>query len=57
MATQRGIDFQNRVAAWFVTQGLAEQGGHKDLPPATLRRVFFETSEPVADLLLETNSD
>jgi hypothetical protein len=57
MATQRGIDFQNRVAAWFVTQGLAEQGGHKDLPSATLRRVYFETSEPVADLLLETTSD
>ena len=57
MATQSGINFQNRVAAWFVIQGLAQQGGHKDLPSARLRRVFFETSEPVADLLLETNSD
>jgi hypothetical protein len=57
MATQRGIGFQNRVAAWFVTQGLAEQAGHQDLPTATVRRVFFETSEPVADLLIETNAD
>jgi hypothetical protein len=57
MATQRGIGFQNRVAAWFVTQGLAEQPGHKDFPTATFRRVFFETSEPVADLLIETNAD
>jgi hypothetical protein len=57
MATQRGIDFQNRVAAWFATQALTEQSGHLDLPASPIRRIYFETSELVADLLIETAAD
>jgi len=57
MATQRGIDFQNRVAAWFATQALTEQSGHLDLPASPVRRIYFETSEPVADLLIRTAAD
>jgi hypothetical protein len=55
VATQRGIDFQNRVAAWFAVQALADQIGHPEFPPGAINRLYFETSEPISDLMVATD--
>jgi hypothetical protein len=55
MATQRGIDFQNRIAAWFAVQALADQAGHPEIPPGAISRLYFETSEPISDLMVATD--
>lgn len=57
MATQRGIDFQNRVAGWFAVSALLQQSGLAELPNSPIERLFFETSEPVSDLMLATKED
>jgi len=49
------IDFQNRVAAWFTVQALAEQTGHPELPSSVISRLYFETSEPISDLMAATD--
>lgn len=57
MATQRGIDFQNRVAGWFAVSALLQQSGLAELPNSPIERLYFETSEPVSDLMLATKAD
>jgi hypothetical protein len=58
-ATQAGITFQNRVAAWIAVRILAEQDVSPlwDLPEiTTLERLYSETTEPVDDLLVNTSA-
>lgn len=58
-ATQAGIMFQNRVAAWIAVRMLAEQDVSPlwDLPETTtLERLYSETAEPVDDLLVHTST-
>ena len=56
MATQRGIDFQNRVAGWFAVSALLEQSGHAELPSSPTDRLYLETSEPDSDLMLASKA-
>src|ERR1700693_4150406 len=59
-ATARGIDFQNRVAAWVAVQILAEKAASPlwDLSAGTSLEWFrCETQEPVDDLLAGTSND
>jgi signal recognition particle GTPase len=53
-ATQGGINFQNRVAAWVCTQMLAGRPAAPVGPPAVPIYVRFETREPVDDILIGT---
>ena len=50
-ATQRGINYQNRVAAFFAASSLSENAAFPD-SPHPLSRVRCETGEPLADILL-----
>jgi len=53
-ATQGGINYQNRVAAWVCVHMLAERPGTPVGPPGVLAYVRFESQEPVDDLLVGT---
>lgn len=59
-ATQTGIDYQNRVAAWVAVSILAEQNA--SLPfdlPADITFEYFrcETEQPVDDILIGTSNN
>lgn len=59
-ATQAGMDFQNRVAAWVAVRILAEQAASPpwDLPErVTLNFVRCETEQPVDDLLIGASEE
>ena len=57
-ATQAGINYQNRVAAWFAVRVLAEVGAEplEGLPTtSTLEFLRCETEQPVDDLMVGTS--
>jgi hypothetical protein len=57
-ATQAGIDYQNRVAAWMAVRILAEQDASPPwnlLDNVTLEFLRCETEQPVDDLLVGTS--
>jgi hypothetical protein len=56
-ATQRGINYQNRVAAYFAACCLAERVPLPGLPTSPLRSIRCETGEPLADILLTFEDD
>jgi len=59
-AAQKGIAFQNRVAAWVAVRILAEQAASPpwDLPVnTTLECVRCETEQPIDDVLVGTSED
>jgi hypothetical protein len=51
-ATQRGINYQNRVAAYFAACCLAELVPLPEVSTSPLKSVRCETGEPLADILL-----
>ena len=51
-ATQRGINYQNRVAAYFAACCLAERVALPGLSTSLLKSLRCETGEPLADILL-----
>ncbi len=51
-ATQRGINYQNRVAAYFAVCCLAERVPLPNVSTSSLKSVRCETGEPLADILL-----
>lgn len=51
-ATQRGINYQNRVAAFFAACSLSETLALPILPQAIIESIRCETGEPLADILL-----
>src|ERR1700733_4010603 len=51
-ATQRGINYQNRVAAFFAACCLAEQLALPELSKSPIKSLRCETGEPLADILL-----
>jgi hypothetical protein len=53
VATQRGINYQNRVAAALAAACLAETASGMDLPTSPIRTIRCESGEPVGDILLE----
>jgi hypothetical protein len=53
-ATQGGINYQNRVAAWVCTRILAESSAAPIEPVGIAAYARFETPEPVDDLLVGT---
>src|SRR5262249_46865800 len=58
-ATQAGINYQNRVAAWFATRILAERDASPSLGlPADISLEFLrcETEQPVDDLMIGTSA-
>ena len=55
VATQRGINYQNRVAAALVAACLAETPAGMGLPTSPIRIIRCESGEPVGDILLELN--
>jgi len=56
-ATQRGINYQNRVAAFFAAACLSENLALPGLPRSPVQSVRCETGEPLADILLTFESD
>ena len=56
-ATQRGINYQNRVAAFFAAASLSENLALPGLPRSPVQSVRCETGEPLADILLTFESD
>jgi hypothetical protein len=56
-ATQRGINYQNRVAAFFAAACLSESLALPGLPRSPVQSVRCETGEPLADILLAFESD
>lgn len=57
-ATHSGTDFQNRAAAWFGVQILAEAARSFDLPAGmNLNSICCETDQPVDDMLVSTSGD
>src|SRR5215510_12707201 len=57
-ATQAGINYQNRVAAWFAVRVLAEAGAEpfEGMPTtSTLEFLRCETEQPVDDLMVGTS--
>lgn len=56
-ATQRGINYQNRVGAYFSTTCLAESIAIPGLPRSPVQSIRCETGEPLADLLLTFEND
>jgi hypothetical protein len=54
-ATQGGINYQNRVAAWACVQMLAERPAAPIGPPGVPTYVRFESQESVDDLLVGTS--
>ena len=55
-ATQSGINFQNRVAAWICVNILAERPALPIGPQSTATYARFETAEPVDDILVGSAS-
>lgn len=53
VASQRGINYQNRVAAAFAVACLSETAPGMDLPTTPIRTIRCESGEPVGDILLE----
>jgi hypothetical protein len=51
-ATQRGINYQNRVAAYFAACCLAERVALPELSSSPIKSIRCETGEPLADILL-----
>ena len=51
-ATQGGVNYQNRVAAWVCANILAERPAAPIGPESVADYARFETSEPVDDLLV-----
>jgi hypothetical protein len=51
-ATQRGINYQNRVAAYCAVCCLCERVPFPGIPTSPLKSVRCETGEPLADILL-----
>ena len=51
-ATQRGINYQNRVAAYFAACCLAERVALPGISNSPLKSIRCETGEPLADILL-----
>ena len=51
-ATQRGINYQNRVAAYFAACCLAERVALPEISTSPLKSIRCETGEPLADILL-----
>jgi hypothetical protein len=51
-ATQRGINYQNRVAAYFAACCLAERVPLPGVSESPLKSIRCETGEPLADILL-----
>ena len=51
-ATQRGINYQNRVAAYFAACCLAERVSLPGISKSPLKSIRCETGEPLADILL-----
>jgi hypothetical protein len=56
-ATQRGINYQNRVAAFFAASCLSESIAVPGLPYSPVQSIRCETGEPLADILLTFESD
>ncbi len=56
-ATQRGINYQNRVAAYFAACCLAERTPLPEVSTSPLKCVRCETGEPLADILLTFEDD
>ena len=56
-ATQRGINYQNRVAAYFAACCLAERTPFPEVSTSPLKCVRCETGEPLADILLTFEDD
>ena len=56
-ATQRGINYQNRVAAFFAASCLAESIAVPGLPHSPVQSIRCETGEPLADILLTFESN
>src|SRR5579859_3683650 len=54
-ATQRGITYQNRVAAALAVACVAQAPSGMDLPPSQIRTIRCESGEPVGDILLEVS--
>lgn len=55
-ATQRGINYQNRVAAFFAVSCLSESIALPGLPRSPIHSIRCETGEPLADILLSFES-
>jgi hypothetical protein len=55
-ATQRGINYQNRVAAFLAVSCLSETVAVPGLPRSPIHSIRCETGEPLADLLLNFES-
>ena len=56
-ATQRGINYQNRVAAFFAAACLSESIALSGLPRSPVQHIRCETGEPLADILLAFEND
>jgi hypothetical protein len=56
-ATQRGINYQNRVAAYFAACCLAERVALPGLSTSPVKSLRCETGEPLADILLTHEDD
>lgn len=55
-ATRRGINYQNRIAAFFAVSCLSESVGLPGLPGSPIHSIRCETGEPLADILLSFES-
>jgi hypothetical protein len=53
VATQKGINYQNRVAAALAVACISETAPGMDLPTTPIRVIRCESGEPVGDILLE----
>jgi hypothetical protein len=56
-ATQRGINYQNRIAAFFAVSCLSESIAVPGLPHSPVQSIRCETGEPLADILLSFEND
>lgn len=56
-ATQRGINYQNRVAAFFAACCLSESLALPGLSRSPVQSIRCETGEPLADILLTFEND
>lgn len=56
-ATQRGINYQNRVAAFFAACCLSESFALPGLSRSPVESIRCETGEPLADILLTFEND
>jgi hypothetical protein len=56
-ATQRGINYQDRIAAFFGVSCLSESIAVPGLPHSPVQSIRCETGEPLADILLSFEND